>query len=94
MRLRAGLTIKQAADIVYVTWNAWWRWEQTRRHKSAIPHGMFELFMLKTGQAELSGSADASFSNTVDLGKTGTSGVRTVVYKKTASGEAVTIEKE
>lgn len=53
MRQRKGLTLQQAADVVYVSWNTWWRWEQSDKHKAGIPLPTFELFMLKMGEAKL-----------------------------------------
>lgn len=50
MRMNAGLTQPQAAEIVYSALRTWQHWESgDRRMHPAI----FELFLLKTGQAEL-----------------------------------------
>lgn len=46
-RLSADLTQTEAAHCVRVSMRAWQRWEAGDR---AMPPGLFELFMLKTGQ--------------------------------------------
>lgn len=46
-RIMADLTQTEAAQTVRVSLRAWQRWEAGDR---AMPPGLFELFMLKTGQ--------------------------------------------
>jgi putative transcriptional regulator len=46
-RLTAGLTQSEAAHWVRASLRAWQQWEAGDR---AMPPGLFELFMLKTGQ--------------------------------------------
>lgn len=49
-RIVAGLTQTEAAQIVRVSLRTWQRWEAGDR---SMPPGLFELFMLKTGQWSL-----------------------------------------
>ena len=50
MRINAGLTQQQAADVVYSGLRTWQQWEAgDRRMHPAI----FDYFLLKTGQKEL-----------------------------------------
>ncbi|MGE8318367.1 MAG: XRE family transcriptional regulator [Comamonas sp.] len=53
-RLAAGLTQTEAALTVRASLRAWQQWEAGDR---AMPPGLFELFMLKTGQWLLHGPA-------------------------------------
>ncbi len=46
-RLAVGLTQTEAAQTVRVSLRGWQQWEAGDR---AMPPGLFELFMLKTGQ--------------------------------------------
>jgi len=46
-RIAADLTQTEAAQTVRVSLRAWQRWEAGDR---TMPPGLFELFMLKTGQ--------------------------------------------
>lgn len=46
-RLAAGLTQSEAAHVARVSLRTWQHWEAGDR---AMPPGLFELFMLKTGQ--------------------------------------------
>jgi len=46
-RQTAGLTQTEAAKTVSASMRAWQQWESGER---AMPPGLFELFMLKTGQ--------------------------------------------
>lgn len=46
-RLAAGLTQSEAALAVRASLRAWQQWEAGDR---AMPPGLFELFMIKTGQ--------------------------------------------
>lgn len=46
-RLKAGMTQKEAAHTVLASLRGWQQWEAGDR---AMPPGLFELFMLKTGQ--------------------------------------------
>lgn len=46
-RILSELTIDQCAAIVHVTGRSWYRWENT---DVAMEYGLYELFMLKTGQ--------------------------------------------
>lgn len=47
MRINAGLTQHQAADLVYSGLRTWQQWEAGDRR---MHPGLFELFLLKTGQ--------------------------------------------
>lgn len=47
-RIAAGLSQVEAAAVVYVTRNAWQRWEYG---KTPIPLGYWELFLVKTKAA-------------------------------------------
>lgn len=51
-RAAAGLTQTEAAQTVRASLRAWQQWEAGDR---AMPPGLFELFMLKTGQWPLDG---------------------------------------
>lgn len=46
-RIAASLTQSEAAQVVRVSLRTWQHWEAGDR---AMPPGLFELFMLKTGQ--------------------------------------------
>lgn len=46
-RIAAGLTQTEAAQAVRASLRGWQQWEAGDR---AMPPGLFELFMLKTGQ--------------------------------------------
>lgn len=46
-RKKSGLTQEQAGKLVYVTMTSWMRYETA---KSNIHPGLFELFLIKTGQ--------------------------------------------
>jgi putative transcriptional regulator len=50
MREDAELTQSEAAAEVYVTLRTWQKWEGAER---AMPAGLWELFLLKTGVLEL-----------------------------------------
>ncbi len=54
-RLVADLTQTEAALTVRASLRGWQQWEAGDR---AMPAGLFELFMLKTGQWPLVGEAD------------------------------------
>lgn len=47
-RRNASLTQKQAADLVGVKLITWQRWEGKTARKTAIPAGLWELFLIKT----------------------------------------------
>ena len=47
MRIKAKLTQQQAADLVYSGLRTWQQWEAGDRR---MHPGLFELFLLKTGQ--------------------------------------------
>jgi DNA-binding transcriptional regulator YiaG len=53
-RLAAGLTQTEAAQVVRGSLRGWQQWEAGDR---AMPPGLFELFMLKTGQWPLEPNA-------------------------------------
>lgn len=53
-RLAVGLTQTEAAHVVQASLRGWQQWEAGDR---AMPPGLFELFMLKTGQWPLDGEA-------------------------------------
>ncbi|WP_029413336.1 helix-turn-helix domain-containing protein [Acidovorax radicis] len=53
-RLAAGLTQTEAAQTVRASLRGWQQWEAGDR---AMPPGLFELFMLKTGQWALGDEA-------------------------------------
>lgn len=54
-RLAAGLTQTEAAQVVRGSLRGWQQWEAGDR---AMPPGLFELFMLKTGQWPLESDAE------------------------------------
>ena len=54
-RLAAGLTQTEAAQTVRASLRGWQQWEAGHR---AMPPGLFELFMLKTGQWPLGDKAE------------------------------------
>ena len=54
-RRDAGLTQTEAAHVVRASLRGWQQWEAGDR---AMPPGLFELFMLKTGQWPLDGEAE------------------------------------
>ncbi|TBV10772.1 transcriptional regulator [Stutzerimonas kirkiae] len=54
-RIAAGLTQTKAAQTVQASLRAWQQWEAGDR---TMPPGLFELFMLKTGQWPLNSSSD------------------------------------
>lgn len=54
-RLAVGLTQTEAAQTVRASLRGWQQWEAGDR---AMPPGLFELFMLKTGQWHLDGISD------------------------------------
>lgn len=54
-RLNAGLTQTEAAQTVRASLRGWQQWEAGDR---AMPPGLFELFMLKTGQWPLESKAE------------------------------------
>lgn len=58
-RLNAGLTQTEAAHNVQASLRGWQQWEAGDR---AMPPGLFELFMLKTGQWPLDNVADRPHS--------------------------------
>ena len=51
-RIAAGLTIPEAARLVYVSARAWENWETSKVLPSfrPIPPAAWELFLIKTGQ--------------------------------------------
>lgn len=49
-RINAGLTQKEAAGLIYATERAWSSWESESGSKRRMPPGLFELFLIKTGQ--------------------------------------------
>lgn len=54
IRESAGLTVHEAAALVYTSHQTWWRWERpTDRYGGPMPLPLFELFMLKIGAASL-----------------------------------------
>jgi len=54
-RIAAGLTQTEAARTVRASLRGWQQWEAGDR---AMPPGLFELFMLKTGQWPLNDEAE------------------------------------
>ncbi len=46
-RVHASLTQTQAGQVVHASLRAWQQWESGER---GMPPGLFELFMIKTGQ--------------------------------------------
>ena len=54
-RLAAGVTQTEAAQTVRASLRGWQQWEAGDR---AMPPGLFELFMLKTGQWPLGDGAE------------------------------------
>jgi putative transcriptional regulator len=54
-RVAAGLTQTAAAQTVRASLRGWQQWEAGDR---AMPPGLFELFMLKTGQWMLKSASD------------------------------------
>ncbi len=50
MRVNAGLTQSQAADVVYSVLRTWQQWEAGDRR---MHPALFDYFLLKTGQKEL-----------------------------------------
>ncbi len=46
-RSAAGMTQTEAAETVHMSMRAWQQWEGGER---TMPQGLFELFMIKTGQ--------------------------------------------
>lgn len=46
-RNAAGMTQTEAAETVHMSMRAWQQWEGDER---TMPPGLFELFMIKTGQ--------------------------------------------
>lgn len=55
-RIAAGLTQTEAAQTVRASLRGWQQWEAGDR---AMPPGLFELFMLKTGQWPLDADQEA-----------------------------------
>lgn len=54
IRESAGLTVHEAAALVYTSHQTWWRWERPPdRYGGPMPLPLFELFMLKIGAASL-----------------------------------------
>lgn len=49
-RMHATLTQTQAGQLVHASLRAWQQWESGER---GMPPGLFELFMIKTGQWSL-----------------------------------------
>jgi putative transcriptional regulator len=54
-RAASGLTQAVAAALVYNVVDNWQNWEQGRY---PMPPGLYELFLLKTGQLELASSSE------------------------------------
>ena len=50
VRKKVGISMVRAAKIVGVTQQAWYHWEHDERK---MPVGLWELFLLKTGQKRL-----------------------------------------
>lgn len=50
IRLQAGLSAREAAELVRVTTVTWQRWEGQTARATTIPFADWELFLLKTGQ--------------------------------------------
>jgi len=48
-RIAAGLSAREAAELVGVTLITWQRWEGQTGRATEIPSGYLELFQLKTG---------------------------------------------
>jgi len=48
-RIAAGLSAREAADVVGVAMVTWQRWEGQTGRATEIPAGYLELFQLKTG---------------------------------------------
>lgn len=51
-RKKACLTCREAAALVGVTPLTWARWEGQTSRKTAMPAGLWELFVLKTQQKD------------------------------------------
>lgn len=47
-REEAGLSAREAAELIGVTTITWQRWEGQTSRKTMIPSGYWELFLLKT----------------------------------------------
>jgi putative transcriptional regulator len=56
-RERAGHSQSQAARVIYVSVQAWQKWEQA---VNRMPPGLFELYLIKTGQLDLEDIAPAT----------------------------------
>jgi DNA-binding transcriptional regulator YiaG len=50
-RDRAGLTMKEAAELIYSTLRTWQDWEAEGDTNRRMHPGLFELFQIKTGQS-------------------------------------------
>lgn len=53
-RNAAGMTQTEAAETVHMSMRAWQQWEGDER---TMPPGLFELFMIKTGQWTVDGDS-------------------------------------
>lgn len=49
-REKAGMTLDQAAATIYSTLRAWQNWESEGEENRRMHPGLFELFLIKTGQ--------------------------------------------
>lgn len=56
-RSAVGLTQTEASETVHASMRAWQQWEGGER---TMPPGLFELFMIKTGQWPLNSSNDGT----------------------------------
>ena len=54
-RSAAGMTQTEATETVHMSMRAWQQWEGGER---TMPPGLFELFMIKTGQWPVDGDSD------------------------------------
>ena len=63
-RATAGLTQKQAAEVIYKKVLAWQRYESGDR---SMDCALYELFMLKTGQIDLCQCSKLERGNAVDI---------------------------
>lgn len=51
-RLDAGLSAREAAEMIYCTTNAWQKWESTGSDSRNMHPAMWELFKIKLAQCK------------------------------------------
>jgi DNA (cytosine-5)-methyltransferase 1 len=49
-RAAAGMTQTEAAAVVHAALRAWQAWEAQGKNRRQMPAGLWELYLLKTGQ--------------------------------------------